>query len=247
MINFADVDLEINSHGIYSNKKNKIISNLIKFNQSMYYDIYFSSAEYWGEELVFETNTQYKKYCYLPIKEIEDAYYVNSMICFSLAINYDSTKWFGTSYFSDKLINLKELSVDDIQSPEASNFFILMSNVEGVIDSNSKELIFENLDYAEGENKYSLTYRFKVDDVNHIYLNDKSVSMQASILDKTYLYLNPNEKEKTKIYLIKDNKVTILDTQINNANQKWYFINYKGKKDINMWIKAEAIELNKKL
>ncbi len=58
---------------------------------------------------------------------------------------------------------------------------------------------------------------------------------------KTYLYKSPNKP--TKMYLIKGDKVTLLDEKTDNSGQKWYFINYKGKKDLNMWIKAEAIDI----
>ncbi len=46
-----------------------------------------------------------------------------------------------------------------------------------------------------------------------------------------------------KIYLVKGDKVIILKEQKGNKGRKWYFINYKGKKDINMWIKAESVDL----
>lgn len=62
---------------------------------------------------------------------------------------------------------------------------------------------------------------------------------------KTFLYVIPNQP--TKMYLIKGDKVTLLDEQMDEKGQKWYFINYKGEKDLNMWIKAEAIDINKQI
>jgi len=44
------------------------------------------------------------------------------------------------------------------------------------------------------------------------------------------------------MYLIKGDQVTINDTNIDESGQKWYFINFKGKKELNMWLKAEAID-----
>jgi len=61
------------------------------------------------------------------------------------------------------------------------------------------------------------------------------------IKNKSYLYKIPNKK--TKMYLIKGDKVTLLDEKTDDLGQKWYFINYKGKKELNMWIKAEAVDL----
>ncbi|WP_386688303.1 GW dipeptide domain-containing protein [Lonepinella sp. MS14437] len=66
------------------------------------------------------------------------------------------------------------------------------------------------------------------------------------IIKKSNLYKKMNTNAVTKMYLIKGDKVTILDEQTDSENQKWYFINYKGKKDINMWIKAEAVDFNEK-
>ncbi|WP_423841526.1 hypothetical protein [Actinobacillus equuli] len=63
----------------------------------------------------------------------------------------------------------------------------------------------------------------------------------ATVKYKSILYILPDQK--TNMYLIKGDKVTILDEKMDDNNQKWYFINYKGKKDINMWIKAEAVDL----
>ncbi len=62
----------------------------------------------------------------------------------------------------------------------------------------------------------------------------------------TKVYLNKKPNVATASYLIKGDKVTILDEQTDNTNQRWYFINYKGKKDINMWIKAEDVDLKDK-
>jgi len=61
------------------------------------------------------------------------------------------------------------------------------------------------------------------------------------IIKKSYLHKTPNKT--TKMYLVKGDKITILDEQTDSSGQKWYFINYKGKKDLNMWIKAEAVDL----
>ncbi|WP_018652991.1 hypothetical protein [Actinobacillus capsulatus] len=65
--------------------------------------------------------------------------------------------------------------------------------------------------------------------------------LEAIINEKSYLNKEPNLP--TNMYLIKGDKVIILDKKIDSSGQKWYFINYKGKKDINMWIKAEAVDL----
>lgn len=75
-----------------------------------------------------------------------------------------------------------------------------------------------------------------------IYSNNHK--LEAIVNSKSYLNKKPNIS--TNIYLIKGDKVDILDQHIDEDEQKWYFINYKGKKDIKMWIKAEAVDINGK-
>lgn len=58
---------------------------------------------------------------------------------------------------------------------------------------------------------------------------------------KSYLYQAPANDFKSKMYLIKGDKVTLLSEKVDQSNQKWFFINFKGKKDLNMWVKSEAI------
>ena len=60
---------------------------------------------------------------------------------------------------------------------------------------------------------------------------------------KSYLYSKPNEINKSNMYLVKGDRIKIMDESINHS-VRWYFINYKGKKEINMWIKADSVDLN---
>ena len=55
------------------------------------------------------------------------------------------------------------------------------------------------------------------------------------VKDKIYLYKKPSDDEKTKMYLIKDDKICFLDKDFINQ-QEWYFINYKGKKERNQHV-----------
>ena len=45
------------------------------------------------------------------------------------------------------------------------------------------------------------------------------------------------------MYLIKGDQIKIIGESM-NSNIQWYFITYKGKKEINMWIKADSVDLN---
>ena len=46
------------------------------------------------------------------------------------------------------------------------------------------------------------------------------------------------------MYLVKGDKVNILDEKSSLDGQSQYFINYTGKKELNMWIKADSVDLN---
>ncbi|MCQ9122246.1 hypothetical protein BKG95_06725 [Rodentibacter pneumotropicus] len=76
------------------------------------------------------------------------------------------------------------------------------------------------------------------------YLNKKlSILENGTIKAKSYLYKNPNDNDKTNLYLIEGDIVSILDKK-SSSDKMWYLINYKGKKEINMWIKADSVDLN---
>lgn len=83
-------------------------------------------------------------------------------------------------------------------------------------------------------------YQSGIVSASNIYYDEKKLTPIIKI--KSYLYYNLNKK--SNMYLVKGDKVSILDEKTDKNEERWYFINYKGKKDINMWIKADAIELN---
>ncbi len=74
------------------------------------------------------------------------------------------------------------------------------------------------------------------------WLTELKSDYAYKIKAKSYLYENAAKKHRTKMYLIKGDKVNILDEKTDDSGQKWYYINYKGKKDLNMWIKGEAVD-----
>ncbi|MBN6070717.1 hypothetical protein HYE53_06385 [Aggregatibacter actinomycetemcomitans] len=74
---------------------------------------------------------------------------------------------------------------------------------------------------------------------------DYSLCNQVGFVNKkSYLYSDASESTGvTKMYLVKGDQVLIKNVKI-SQNEKWYFINYKGKKNINMWLKADSVDLN---
>ena len=70
----------------------------------------------------------------------------------------------------------------------------------------------------------------------------RSASNTSRVINKSYLYSSIGVR--SDIYLIKGDRVHILEERIDEHGIKWFFINYKGKKEINMWIKADSVDLN---
>ncbi len=70
-------------------------------------------------------------------------------------------------------------------------------------------------------------------------LNDYTPAV-LSIVEKTFLYSKPVEDAKTKAYLIKGDKVEMLD--VSEYPYRWYKIRYKGKKTLVRWIKTNAVD-----
>ena len=61
--------------------------------------------------------------------------------------------------------------------------------------------------------------------------------------EKAYFYNKPKDSEKTKVYVIKGDKVKVIDTE---ESYSWVKIEYKSKKRVyKKWIKVDAIQDSK--
>ncbi len=76
-------------------------------------------------------------------------------------------------------------------------------------------------------------------DPNRLSQDDYTPAI-LSIAEKTYLYSKPVEEAKTKAYLIKGDKVTMLD--VSEYPYQWYKVRYEGKKPLVRWIKTDAVD-----
>ena len=103
------------------------------------------------------------------------------------------------------------------------------------IDESSVHLVKESTRYLETDSSIR-------DRVCDYFYSNKVNECFYLILKKSYLY--DLSRKKTSMYLIKGDRISILDEKIDERGEKWYFIHYKGKKEINMWIKAESVDLN---
>lgn len=101
-------------------------------------------------------------------------------------------------------------------------------------------------EYDKNRDNWFLT---KTVENNKTIKEDKTLSINYLIIpikyfvikiEKQYLYSNPNNGSKTKIYLLKNDKIEILKEENN-----WLYILYKGKKEIKAWIPKSSIEEQK--
>ena len=103
----------------------------------------------------------------------------------------------------------------------------------------NKSILIINYDISDDGGLLSEKY-MKCEYLNES-INSSSCKEIGFVNKRSYLYTSPNSI--SKIYLIKGDQVIINDVR-SLRDEKWYLINYKGKKEINMWIKADSVYLN---
>ncbi|OOF56761.1 hypothetical protein BKK56_02630 [Rodentibacter genomosp. 2] len=221
-------NLELTENGILSSIDNKIISKNITKIESVSYDLYFSNNKILGDLLVFESNSQYDHICYIPISKKQNKFFIRTPFCLDKYINFDSEGWEVNSYSSDHDVELSDVTNDDIIDIGKTKLFKLTSRSNGEIYNNT--ILFKNLIYKIGNDEVNIDYIFKLHDGKPDLRLDSLKFCFHLIKDKTYLYNKPSDKAKSKMYLIRNDKICILDK--NSIGQEdWYFINYKGKKN----------------
>ena len=145
---------------------------------------------------------------------------------FSYRVESEELNFSGQVSFSDN-----NLIFSKFRNYIDKNFY----DIAGDIVSNDR-FIIQN--YGNSMNMYN-----NIPDCEDKYLEYKLfIEDLAKVKYKSILYLSPDEK--TNMYLIKGDKVKVLKDKLDDKGRKWYFINYKGKKEINMWIKADSVDLN---
>lgn len=60
-------------------------------------------------------------------------------------------------------------------------------------------------------------------------------------VEKAVLYDKPDAKTKTKMYLIKDDKVTLLDHREEDDGVEWFLVRFDGKKRVEKWVEWSAL------
>ena len=155
--------------------------------------------------------------------------------------NYDLSDEYITSnceldyFFEDSLNNF-------IERFNENNINI----INGIERYRKLLLIYPYSDSTKKEYSIILNELSKVKLINEKnYLENiitRSTSNTSRVINKSYLYSSIGIR--SDMYLIKGDRVHILEERIDEHGIKWFFINYKGKKEINMWIKADSVDLN---
>ncbi len=67
-------------------------------------------------------------------------------------------------------------------------------------------------------------------------------AVRAIAVERAYLYNQPVEAAKTSMYVIKGDRVTLLDAA--GAWDEWVLMRYQGTRLIEKWIKFDQLELD---
>lgn len=231
-----ELDLEIKNNGIFSKSQNRVISNKTFDNNAVTYSYNISESKALGLVLERESFNNYKTQCYMPLRKEGSNYYSEYVNCITINLQNGRIPVWITKVKKFKKNKIENLNLDEC--------FTQDSNSVTIIDSiqNINHLIFENVPAYINSN---IVYQRHVYDINSMEDNFPFISLLPLIeqyskyktirIQKQPLYSSPNQK--TKMYLLKGDKVEILEEK-----DDWYYILYHGKKDIKAWIPKRAIE-----
>jgi len=229
-----ELDLEINDLGIFSNSEKKIISNKNFNNNATTYTYTILMDKNHRLSLVREAFNVYKTQCYMPLTKENNNYYAEYVNCITINIkNGINPEWITT---------VKKFKKDKIKNLNIEDCFTNNSNIKTIQSINDKNhLLFRNVPrYRDSEVVYE-THIYDIDNIENnfvfisLFPNIKSYISKPILTKKQPLYKVP--PIKTKMYLIKGDKVEILEEK-----DDWLYILYRGKKDIKAWIPKSSVE-----
>jgi len=145
-------------------------------------------------------------------------------------------------YYSIKRTgHFNQISFDEVDG--SLNYFGINELSNKLLKENNKnKLLLNKGDFVKF--KYNLGKKSIVKKDNlFLEVGNDYLEPYFYINSKSYLYSKPDDKYRSNMYLIKGDQIKIIGESM-NSNIQWYFINYKGKKEINMWIKADSVDLN---
>ncbi|WP_143530908.1 hypothetical protein [Rodentibacter genomosp. 2] len=104
--------------------------------------------------------------------------------------------------------------------------------------------IFGGNDNLVDELSYETSSPYLLTLKRDFYNDMKNNNLPKSGFIKSKTFLFDNHGNKTKIYLVKNDKVLILSSKLDNANKLWLRIFYEGSKNIDMWVEESLVYIN---
>lgn len=149
------------------------------------------------------------------------------------------------SYFSMSFTKKNELRVECGPRGIYNGYYYRYNDSENNWFLSRYEYILESDSSDDIENNFTVDSNILMPLKRSLFqdISGKGNRMVAMgyVKEKTYIY--DNNYRKTKMYLVKRDKVLILDAKQDPlTNKKWYQIYFKGKRDIIAWVNADDIE-----
>ncbi|MDW6001372.1 SH3 domain-containing protein [Vibrio mangrovi] len=157
----------------------------------------------------------------------------NKFFVEDLSKTYISYEIFDASKVSDKNFNKKNALLS-----ASTEYFLKNKNL-----CDTQEKFKGNELYIFTLIPHNDSYCYELSGVigsNGVNLTSQDIVIKLSSeikVDKQYLFKNKNEDSKTKMYLIKGDKVEVL-----KEDKDWLYVIYRGKKEIRAWIPLSSVQ-----
>jgi hypothetical protein len=235
------IELDITERGIINTQTNQLINNFIKKNDNVTSLYYFSNMSIDNSEFSINKATllnSSQEECVIPVFKKQNNFYIQRVYCFNNIVSIKANKLLPTLYIGDfNNLNLRDFKPDFLFTTDKYSF-----GSEKI----KNDLNFDNVPVhsIDGKSVTSLSCKisrkaFKEGNYEKLQcISDFEESDNLKqVTNKSPLYKSPSESSITKMYLIKGDKVEILEQKDN-----WLHIIYHGKKDIDAWIPKEAVK-----
>lgn len=174
-------------------------------------------------------------------------------IAFFVSSGYGGVNQFYDLFVSDKNGRLKPLLVianpslkpakQQLSTAQRSGprwYETVYQFADGKVTQHSDySMIDETLFYREifkGEKRISASV------VSNIDADSNKPVVRKITVDKATLYNKPNDNAATRMYVIKDDEVELLDYKEDQIFEGWFLMRFKGRRVIEKWIKSDTID-----
>jgi len=120
-------------------------------------------------------------------------------------------------------------------------YYLPAINAEAMYDGNMQARQQGKwIDIVKTEAEFNAIVKGASDDTK---ANAKSASAEITVnVDKAWLYDDADETTRSKMYLVKGDKATVLERKKASDNSQWILIRFDGTKVVEKWLRAEVTE-----